>query len=183
VANLEMHGKGRFSDRRLNDASKFPVAAKNGFGNVVPPPCQPDLISSKLAALQAYQLSLRAPAPPAGSFNEQAAERGEELFNGKARCAFCHVPPTFSEPGWNLHAGAKNTVGLICLDDFQSKRAPDNGYRTSPLNGLWTHTKGGFYHDGRFATVGDVVRHYNSFFGLGLSDSQSHDLVEYLKSL
>ena len=68
-------------------------------------------------------------------------------------------------------------------DDFQANRAPDKRYRTAPLKGVWTHTKGGFYHDGRFATLGDVVTPYNSFFGLGLGDSQVHDLVEYLKSL
>ena len=56
-------------------------------------------------------------------------------------------------------------------------------YRTSPLKGLSAHTKGGFFHDGRFATLNDVVQHYNSFFGLGLSDEQVRDLVEYLKSL
>ena len=71
----------------------------------------------------------------------------------------------------------------IGIDDFQANRAPDGRYRTSPLRGLWTHTKGGFYHDGRFATLNDVVQHYNSFFGLGLDDNQIHDLVEYLKSL
>jgi cytochrome c peroxidase len=71
----------------------------------------------------------------------------------------------------------------IGVDDFQANRAPDKRYRTAPLKGLWTHTTGGFFHDGRFQTLHDVVQHYNRFFGLGLSDSQVHDLVEYLKSL
>jgi cytochrome c peroxidase len=71
----------------------------------------------------------------------------------------------------------------IGVDDFQASRAPDNRYRTTPLKGLWTHTTGGFYHDGRFATLGDVVNHYDQFFGLRLSDSQKSDLIEYLKSL
>lgn len=76
-----------------------------------------------------------------------------------------------------------HTPEEIGVDDFQANRAPDKRYRTAPLKGLWTHTKGGFYHDGRFATLGDVVTPYNSLFGLGLGDSQVHDLVEYLKSL
>jgi cytochrome c peroxidase len=71
----------------------------------------------------------------------------------------------------------------IGIDDLQASRAPGNRYRTTPLKGLRTHAKGGFYHDGRFATLDDVVQHYNSFFGLGLSDSQVSDLVQYLKSL
>jgi hypothetical protein len=73
VANLEMHGKGTFSDARLDDANKFPVAARNHFGHVQN---ETDLISSKLAALQAYQLAIAAPAPPKGSFDTAAAVRG-----------------------------------------------------------------------------------------------------------
>ena len=175
VANLEMHGSGTFFDPRLDDASKFPVAARAGFGHVAN---TPDLITPKLAALHFYQLSLTAPKPPATSFDAEAAEHGKELFNGIAKCSTCHVPPLFTEPGWNMHKGEE-----IGIDDFQANRAPDGRYRTSPLRGLWTHTKGGFYHDGRFATLNDVVQHYNSFFGLGLDDNQVHDLVEYLKSL
>jgi len=175
VANLEMHGSGTFFDPRLDDASKFPIAARAGFGHVAN---TPDLITPKLAGLHFYQLSLNAPKPPANSFDHEAAERGKELFNGIAKCSTCHVPPLFTEPGWNMHKGEE-----IGIDDFQANRAPDDRYRTSPLHGLWTHTKGGFYHDGRFATVNDVVQHYNSFFGLGLDDNQIHDLVEYLKSL
>jgi hypothetical protein len=175
VANLEMHGKGAFFDPRLNDAAQFPVAAAAGFGNVRN---TPDLITPKLADLQFYQLGIAAPKPPKGTFDENAAARGKELFEGQAQCATCHVLPLFTEPGWNMH-----TPEEIGVDDFQANRAPDKRYRTAPLKGLWTHTKGGFYHDGRFATLGDVVLHYNSFFGLGLSDSQVHDLVEYLSSL
>ncbi len=175
VANLEMHGSGTFFDPRLNDPVQFPVAAKAGFGNVKN---TPDLVTPKLAALQFYQLAIPAPQPPAGSFDPTAAGRGKDLFNGMARCSTCHVPPLFTEPGWNMHTG-----GEIGIDDFQANRAPDKRYRTSPLGGLWTHTTGGFYHDGRFATLHDVVEHYNSFFGLGLTASQERDLVEYLKSL
>jgi hypothetical protein len=175
VANIEMHGKGTFFDPRLNDAFQFPVAATAGFGNVRN---TPDLITSKLGPLHFYQLAIPAPKPPAGSFDEEAAEHGKELFNGQAKCSTCHVAPQFTEPGWNLH-----TPQEIGIDDFQASRAPDKRYRTAPLKGLWTHTKGGFFHDGRFTTLNDVVQHYDSFFGLGLTDDQTHDLIEYLKSL
>jgi hypothetical protein len=175
VANLEMHGKGTFFDPRLNDATKFPIAARAGFGNVRN---TPDLITGKLPALHFYQLAIPAPRPPAGSFDEQAAARGKVLFNGKARCATCHVPPLFTEPGWNMHTPAE-----IGIDDFQAKRSPDERYRTAPLRGLWTHTKGGFYHDGRFANLLDVINHYNTFFNLGLTAQEKAALVEYLKSL
>jgi hypothetical protein len=175
VANLEMHGKGNFSDSRLDDAAKFPVAARNGFGHVTN---ADDEITSKLAALHFYQLSLPAPPPPAGSFDRAAAARGKAVFSGKAQCSTCHVQPLTTEPGWNMHLASD-----VCIDDFQASRAPDDRYRTTPLNGLWTHIQGGFYHDGRFATLADVVEHYDSCKSLGLSAGEKSDLVEYMKSL
>src|ERR1044071_615725 len=166
VANLEMHGQGRFWDPRLNDAEKFPVAARNGFGDVK---ADHDLITPKLAALQLYQLAIPAPAPPHGSFRPGAAARGKAVFT-TAGCANCHVPPLYTEPGWNRH-----TAEEIGIDSFQADRSPDGRYRTTPLKGLWTHTKGGFYHDGRFATLMDVVNHYNARFGLRLTAAQKSD--------
>jgi hypothetical protein len=177
VANLEMHGKGTFYDPRLDDAARFPVAAANGFGHVSTPPGE-DRITPKLAALQLYQLSLAAPTPPASSFDAAAAGRGKALFENKAKCASCHVPPLYTEPGWNMHTGKE-----IGIDEVQAQRSPDQRYRTSPLRGLFAHAKGGFYHDGRFATLADVVAHYNTALGLGLSTAESADLGEYLKSL
>jgi cytochrome c5 len=175
VANLEMHGQGTFYDPRLNDATKFPIAARAGFGNIR---SNPDLITAKLPALHFYQLAIPAPTAPAGTFDAAAAGRGETVFNGQARCSICHVSPIFTEPGWNMH-----TAEEIGIDDFQAKRSPDERYRTAPLKGLWTHQKGGFYHDGRFATLRDVVEHYNSVFGTNLTEQQKIDLIEYLKSL
>jgi hypothetical protein len=177
VAVLEMHGQGSFFDPRLDDATRFPVAAANGFGHVALDPAD-DRVTPKLAGLHFYQLSLQAPPPPSGSFDAAAAARGAALFSGRARCASCHVEPLFTEPGWNLHAPAE-----IGIDDFQASRSPDARYRTTPLKGLWTHQKGGFYHDGRFATLLDVVNHYDSTWSLGLGASDKSDLVEYLKSL
>ncbi|HEX9486566.1 MAG TPA: hypothetical protein VF976_05845 [Gemmatimonadales bacterium] len=88
------------------------------------------------------------------------------------------MPPLFTEPGNNLHAPAE-----IGVDAWQADRSPTHMYRTAPLAGLWSHRKGGFYHDGRFATLLDVVNHYDSFLKLGLSGPEKNDLVEYLKSL
>jgi mono/diheme cytochrome c family protein len=175
VANLEMHGQGTFFDPRLDDAERFPIAAREGFGHVR---SDPDLITPKLADLHLYQLAIPAPKPPEGSFDAAAAAKGKVIFEGKASCATCHVPPLYTEPGWNMH-----TPEEIGIDAFQADRSPDRRYRTSPLKGLWAHQKGGFYHDGRFATLLDVVNHYDAHFGLGLSASEKEQLVEYLKSL
>jgi hypothetical protein len=175
VANLEMHGKGTFYDPRLNDAVKFPIAAKAGFGDVR---SDVDRITPKLAALHFYQLAIPAPRPPAGSFDAAAAAVGKAVFEGQGQCATCHVPGLYTEPGWNMH-----TAEEMHIDDIQALRSPDEAYRTSPLKGLWTHQRGGFYHDGRFSTLGEVVSHYNTTRGLGLTEDQQRQLVEYLKSL
>jgi len=175
VANLEMHGSGTFFDPRLDDAAKFPVAARAGMGHTR---ADEDKVTAKLAQLQFYQLAIPAPAAPEGTFDRRAAARGQTLFNARANCASCHVAPLFSEPGWAMHSGAE-----IGIDDFQASRSPDGMYRTTPLKGAWSHAKGGYYHDGRFATLLDVVKHYNDTFSLHLSAAEMNDLVEYLKSL
>jgi len=175
VSNLEMQGKGTYIDSRLNNPEKFPIAVKMGSFNKRD---AIDLTSSKLAPLQFYQLSIPAPKPPEGSFNKDFASTGESLFNSKAKCITCHVPPLFTEPGWNMHKPEE-----IGIDDFQSSRSPDGMYRTTPLKGLWARQKGGFYHDGRFAVLMDVVNHYNDFMNLQLSEDEKKNLVEYLKSL
>ena len=175
VAATQMHGSGTFFDRRLASADQYPVAAKSGAGNTK---ATPDVITPKLAALHFYQIAIPAPKAPAGSFDKAAAARGKALFNEKAQCATCHVAPLFTEPGHNLHTPAEMGV-----DSFQADRSPTRMYRTAPLAGLWTHQKGGFYHDGRFATLQDVLSHYDRNFKLGLSDQEKAELIEYLKSL
>jgi hypothetical protein len=176
VANTQMQGQGTFYDPRLNDPKKYPLAIKLNHHNRRG---TPDLISSKLGALHFYQLALPPPRPPKGSFDANAAKRGEAVFNRTdTRCATCHVPPLFTEPGWNLH-----TADEIGIDDFQSSRAPDGRYRTTPLRGLFTRMKGGFYHDGRFADLNAVIDHYSRVFKFTLTDEQRRDLIEYLKSL
>jgi hypothetical protein len=175
VGATEMNGSGTFFDARLSDPKQYPVAAKSGAWNSRG---KPDRVTSKLAALHFYQLAIPAPKPAEGSFDKGAAERGKGIFDGKGKCAVCHVPPLFTEPGNNLH-----TPGEVGVDSFQADRSPTHMYRTAPLAGLWSHAKGGFYHDGRFATLQDVVEHYNGIHHLGLSDSEKSALVEYLKSL
>jgi hypothetical protein len=178
VAALEMRGVGRFWDPRLNNAAQFPIAAHFGFGDLPHINPDDDQITSKLSDLQFYQLALPTPDPPAGSFDQAAAARGDELFSGKAKCNSCHVEPLWTDPGWNLHQ-----PGEICIDPFQGDRAPDLRYRTSPIGALFAHLKGGFYHDGRFPTLAKVVDHYNTCMALDLSPTEKSDLINYLLSL
>src|SRR5262249_19758425 len=159
-----------------------------------------DKITSKLAALQFFQLAIPSPKPrPDVDFDNESAARGDKLFEGKAKCNTCHVEPLWTEPGWNLHLPPE-----IGIDHFQENRAPNglmadgkttlkNGfYKTMNLAGLFVRenglfmkpeNKGRYYHDGRFETLLDVVNHYNTQFTLGLTEQEKLDVVEYLKSL
>jgi cytochrome c peroxidase len=122
--------------------------------------------------------SIETPPAPEGSFDAAAAERGELLFTGKARCTNCHVPPLYTLPGFNSVPAT-----VIGIDSFQADRSPNLGYRPPPLRGVFTRQKGGFFHDGRFATVNDVVAHFNGQFALALTPEEQGDLAEFVKSL
>jgi cytochrome c peroxidase len=131
----------------------------------------------------AYQLSLLTPPPPRGSFNRDAAERGERLFNGAARCARCHTPPLLTDVRkfpWSfvpfLHSPSE-----VGQEPVYARRSATKRYRTTPLRALWQHPP--YFHDGSAADLPAVVDHYNSLFHLRLTDRHKHDLVEYLKTL
>lgn len=165
VAVVEMGGHGNFSDPRLGITITQ----------------EPDLVTPKLPELLRYQLSLSAPPPPAGSFDRMAARRGEALFNNKARCASCHIPPTFTDVGADPNAPLLHDAAEIGADPTYALRSATKKYRTTPLRGVWQHPP--YFHDGSAATLDAVVNHYDRQFGLGLTAKQKADLVEYLKSL
>ena len=197
VAVDELHGKGTFFDERFDNPAQFPIAAKAKLGHVSIDDPDSDRVTSKLGALQFYQLALPALKPRPGiDFDPDAAERGDELFSGKANCNSCHREPLWTEPGWNQHTPAE-----MKIDGFEARRAPASidaqgraahGYRTMNLAGVFVRErglfmlpqdKGSFYHDGRFKTLLDAVNSYDARFNLTLSNQEKHDLVEYLKSL
>jgi mono/diheme cytochrome c family protein len=164
VAVVQMGGLGSFSDPRLD------LDVKHGFQ---------DLVSPKLPALQAYQLSLAAPAAPAGSFDATAAERGRLLFAGSAQCATCHSGSTFTDANTRLHPPADSMAEPE--NPSYASRSATKMYRTTPLRGAWQHAP--YFHDGSAATLDAVVDRYNQRLGLGLSAADVHDVAEYLKSL
>jgi mono/diheme cytochrome c family protein len=161
VAVMQMHGQGTFVDPRLGI-------------NVVQ---SPDLVTPKLPALLAYQLSLRTPAPPAGSFDPAAAGRGRAVFVTAGRCAQCHTGPALTD----VNKGILHDASETGMDPAYALRTATKRYRTTPLRGLWQHAP--YFHDGSAATLADVVAHYDRVLALGLSAQQKHDLIEYLKSL
>jgi mono/diheme cytochrome c family protein len=164
VAVVEMGGQGSFSEPRLN------LNVTNGTE---------DLVSSKLPALQAYQLGLPAPAPPADTFDSVAAGRGKAVFVGPGNCTACHSGNTFTDANLRLHPPA-DSMAEPETPSYASRSATKQ-YRTSPLKGLWQHPP--YFHDGSAATLLDVVKTYNTKRSLGLTPQQMTDLVEYLKSL
>ncbi|HXE59106.1 MAG TPA: hypothetical protein VN607_00300 [Gemmatimonadaceae bacterium] len=160
VAVTQMHGQGSFSEPRLGI-------------NVVQ---SPDLVASKLPALQAYQLSIAAPAPPAGSFDAAAATRGKLIFQGPGNCTQCHSGSSFTDANLRLHKQSE-----IPTDPQYAERSATKLWRTSPLRGVWQHPP--YFHDGSAATLLDVVNRYDTAKGLNLSDKQKADLIQYLLSL
>ena len=174
VANLEMHGQGTFFDARLDDPLRFPSPRVQGFGHVRN---DPDLITSKLPALQFYQLSIPAPDPAHGTSMHARRRRGKAVFNGAGPLRHVSRAAALHRAGLEHAHRRGNRHRRLSVE-----RSPDQRYRTTPLAGLFTRQKGGFYHDGRFANLRAVVEHYNQVFNLNLSEQAKKDLIEYLKS-
>jgi mono/diheme cytochrome c family protein len=167
VGVTQMGGHGTFTESRTG------VSVTNGTD---------DLVSAKLPALQAYQLSLVAPLAPAGSFDSAAAKRGEAVFSGPGNCAGCHSGNDFTDANTRLHSASEvvsepEAAGVASY----ASRSATRQYRTAPLRGLWQHAP--YFHNGSAASLAAVVQTYNARKALRLSDAQMGDLVEYLKSL
>jgi mono/diheme cytochrome c family protein len=167
VGVTQMHGHGTFSEPRTG------VSVNN---------TPPDLVSSKLPALQAYQLSLSAPPPPAASFDPAAAARGQQVFEGPGQCATCHTGALLTDANTRLHAPSE------VVSEPEPNGAPSYAsrsatkmYRTAPLHGLWQHPP--YFHNGVAPTLDAVVTLYDTRKGLNLTPQQKADLVQYLKSL
>jgi mono/diheme cytochrome c family protein len=143
----------------------------------------PDLLTPKLGALLDYQLSLATPKAPEGSFNRQAANRGRQLFRKEAGCASCHTGPEYTDVLSSPHATVPvlHEPTEIGTEPVYATRSATGKYRTTPLRALWQHAP--YFHDGSAAGLAAVVEHYNTQFGLNLTDAQKADLVEFLKSL
>jgi hypothetical protein len=163
----QMGGHGSFTDQRIGLSITQ----------------TPDLVTPKLAALLDYQLRLRAPEPPAGSFDRDAAKRGKRLFHNEARCSSCHQSPNFTD----VLSGPTPSVPFlhdpveVGMDAGYAERTATGKYRTTPLRALWQHAP--YFHDGSAHDLLAVVNHYDQLFGLNLTAAQKADLVEYLKSL
>jgi mono/diheme cytochrome c family protein len=167
VGITQMGGQGNFRDPRIG------LVVRQGR----------DLVTPKLRPLLEYQLSLRTPPPPPGSFDPEAAERGRDVFRGQGRCSTCHQPPHFTDVlgGASRVRPFLHDPAEVGMDSTYAERSATGKYRTTPLRGLWQHPP--YFHDGSAADLLAVVEHYDVLFGLNLTPAQKADLVEYLKSL
>jgi cytochrome c553 len=165
VGVSQMGGHGSFSDPRIG----------------VTITQTPDLITPKLPALFAYQLSLKTPPAPAGSFSIAAAQRGETLFNGAAGCSSCHIPPTYTDTGPVPSKPVLHDPKEVGQDPSYAQRSATKLYRTTPLRALWQHPP--YFHDGSAPDLRAVVEHYDELFNLKLNKREKADLVEFLKSI
>jgi len=167
VGVTQMGGHGSFSEPRTG------VNVVNG---------NDDLITAKLPALRAYQLSIAAPPPPSGSFDPIAAERGRLVFSGSGKCATCHSGPQFTDANVRLHSvsEAVSEPEPGGAPSYASRSATKQ-YRTAPLQGLWQHAP--YFHNGTAPTLEAVIGIYDTRQSLGLTAAQMADLAQYLKSL
>lgn len=164
VAVTQMGGQGTFAEPRLD------LSVTNGTV---------DLVSDKLPALQAYQLTLQPPPAPPGSFDAAAAARGKLVFEGAGHCVTCHTGTSFTDANATLHPPSDSVVEPETPS--YAARSATKQYRTSPLRGVWQHAP--YFHDGSAATLEDVGRRYNTQRSLGLTEQEIADLAQYLKSL
>lgn len=167
VAVTQMHGHGSWVEPRATPPE-----------NVQNPP---DMVSAKLAALQAYQLSIQSPAAPPGSFDARAAARGRVVFHGAGQCASCHGGRHFTDAPRRLHSPAEVVSEPEPSGPSFASRSATKMYRSTPLRGLWQHAP--YFHNGVATTLDEVVNLYNTRKALNLTARQKADLVEYLKSL
>ncbi len=165
VGVTQMGGQGTFQDPRI------------GL-NIVQ---EPDLVTPKLPALLAYQLSLCAPRAPKSSFDQAAASRGKRIFRNEAQCATCHTGPALTDVLSGDVIPLLHEPSEVGTEPMYARRTATKKYRTTPLRALFQHAP--YFHDGSARDLPAVVEHYNRHFSLNLTPAQKADLVEFLKSL
>ncbi|QDU31230.1 Cytochrome c [Anatilimnocola aggregata] len=129
-----------------------------------------------VAAVLAYLRELKpAPNPFVAKDGQLTAaqQRGQQLFTGKVgNCIQCHTGPHFTD-------GQVHEVGLESSKDYY------RGYNTPTLRNVYLKTT--LLHDGRSATLADVLREPHSPDKVAgeraLTEEEIRDLVEYLKTL
>jgi len=122
----------------------------------------------------------------------ESAERGRELFFGKAQCSACHV-------GQDLTDEMFHNIGIGVVDgdvldkgreDHTGKEEDRGKFRTPSVRNIADSAP--YMHDGSLTTLMEVVEHYDKggtsnewlsekIFPLNLTEQEKRDLVEFME--
>ncbi|HED65559.1 MAG TPA: c-type cytochrome [Planctomycetes bacterium] len=120
-----------------------------------------------------------------------SAERGRDLFFGKAKCSACHSGRDFTDELFhNLGVGMdaeKPDLGRFLAT---GKEEDKGAFKTPSLRNIVFTAP--YMHDGSLATLMDVVRHYDKggtknpwlsdkIFPLELTEQERQDLVRFME--
>ena len=124
----------------------------------------------------------------------ESAKRGKNLFFDKARCNLCHMGTNFSDEKFhNIGIGWDDSDTLDLGRYRVSKNEKDLGaFKTPTLREISKTAP--YMHDGRFASLEEVIEHYNKggvknpfldnqLIPLNLTKSEVKDLIAMLRSL
>jgi cytochrome c peroxidase len=108
----------------------------------------------------------------------EPARRGETYFErpraqfAGMSCASCHPASSMFRDGRSHRVGSGPSTQAGALDD---------AFDTPTL--LGTAETAPYFHDGRFATLADVVAFFDQSYGLSLGTDEKRDLVAYVEAV
>ena len=188
---IEMDHKIEDCCLKLNKIEGYRKQFQKVFGTDV----TPDGIAKAIAAFERTILSGDAPFDrfKAGdkSALSEAAQRGRALFFGKAQCSSCHTGHSFSDFSFhNIGVGMEKEKPDLGRYEVSKQIGDKGAFKTPTLREI--ARTGPYMHDGRFATLEEVVDYYNKggfanpqldegIFPLNLKPEEKADLITFLK--
>lgn len=180
--------------KKLSKVKAYQARFRAVFGSDI----TPDTIAKAIAAFERTLISTNSSfdrfiAGDKAALSE-SAQRGLELFQGKARCVLCHNGPNFTDNKFH-NIGVPQT-GPLAEDLGRyavTKRTADrHAFKTPSLRSVALSAP--YMHTGGFKTLDDVMEFYNKggeavpgkdvfMSELNLTDQEKKDLVEFLNSL
>ena len=180
--------------KKLKGIEGYRRLFKEAFGSDI----ATEAVGKAIASFQRTILSGNSPADRFDVGGDQEAltedaQRGLTLFRGKARCTRCHSGFNFSDEKFH-NIGIGWDTNTVDLGRFMETKNPEDigAFKTPTLREISRTAP--YMHDGRFATLEDVVNFYNqggiknphldnTIIPLELTAEEKHDLVALLRSL
>lgn len=197
VHPLEMASTWPAVEERLREHPEYPQRFFEAFGNLDVDSTQ---VTRALAAFETVLVSFDSPFDAyfyGGDTDalDSAALRGFELYFGEAECVHCHAGPLLTDQTFKSNGldGSVTDPGLGAVTGLQADLGK---FKVPTLRNIAATVP--YMHDGRFATLAEVVEHYNSGVdslapnldpdmhsyeeGLFLTAAEKADLVAFLES-